>query len=133
MNPSLNRRFHGAIAERGIDKPYACPAASGGRTEHSHELSDTEAEWFLGEGIKRIVGGSDFEDCRRKRRRLIAMAYDIGEAPGFVKAWAEKYGVGAGETRVKRPFNRYSSQELSALIAKFQKVVSDRMKAVTNR
>ncbi|MBX2903109.1 MAG: hypothetical protein KF872_06075 [Chitinophagales bacterium] len=91
-------------------------SVSDGRTESTCDLTFVEANVLI-ERLKNIVGNKDAE-LDAKRKRLIAMAFSMGGDVNFAKKWCEKYGTGG----TKKKFNEYTSKELSALIAKFQKV-----------
>jgi hypothetical protein len=95
--------------------------ASGGRTTHSSELTDAEAQALIGK--LRAKEEKPYDECDRYRKRLIAMSYGIQEDATFVKAWCEKYGV----FNEKKKFNAYQKKELIGLIEKFKKVVAARM------
>lgn len=94
--------------------------ATGGRTTHSSEMTDAEAQALIGKLTVAQVREVDYRD--KLRKRLIAMSYSIQESQTFVKDWCEKYGV----FEVKRKFNEYSEHELRGLIEKFKKVVAHR-------
>lgn len=98
---------------------------TGGRSESTRDLTAQEAQNMISK-LQAIQAAKPAvnDECDRKRKRLIGMAYGIGENADFAKAWCEKYGV----FQTKKKFNEYSSTELSALIAKFEKVHKHRVK-----
>lgn len=96
-----------------------------GRSESTRDLTAQEAQNMISK-LQAIQAAKPAvnDECDKKRKRLIGMAYGIGENAAFAKAWCEKYGV----FQTKKKFNEYSSTELSALIAKFEKVHKHRVK-----
>lgn len=111
------KRIHAAIQLLGLQKNKAdlVHSFSNGRCESTKDLTYAEANEML---QHLNVHVQPTEECDKKRKRLIGMAYGIGANSEFVKAWCEKYGVYG----VKKKFNQYDSRELSGLIAKFSKV-----------
>ena len=94
-----------------------------GRSESSKDLTDFEARELI--NFLKAERGKIYIECDRKRKKLIALAYSIGENQHFVIGWAEKYGVNG----VKKKFNQYDKKELHLLIDKFQKtVIENRIK-----
>lgn len=105
--------IHAALKQCGFENSKAdlVHSFSNGRTESSRDLTRKEAQELLDYLNNKI----EPDECDKKRKRLIGMAYGIGANTAFVKAWCEKYGVFG----LKKKFNEYNSRELSGLIAKF--------------
>lgn len=125
MTPKLNSILHTLLSSTGLmaQKADLVSGMTQHRTESSREMTDAEAR----ELIQYLQGEQDRSKlaCDKKRKKLIALAYSIGENPHFVIGWAEKYGV----NNVKRKFNDYDKQELHLLIDKFQRtVIENRIK-----
>lgn len=125
MTPKLNSILHSLLSSTGLmsQKSNLVSGFTQHRTESSREMNDTEARAL----IAHLQGEQDKSKiaCDKKRKKLIALSYSIGENDHFVKGWAEKYGVNG----VKRKFNDYNKQELHLLIDKFQKtVIENRIK-----
>lgn len=119
MNPNLNKSIHALLSEAGLSsqKSNIIAGITQGRTESSKEMTDMEARQMI--TYLKMECGKMHADKDKKRKKLIALAYSIGENTQFVIAWAEKYGVNG----VKRKFNQYTKQELHLLIEKFQNTV----------
>jgi hypothetical protein len=125
MTPKLNSTLHALLGETELmsQKGNLIAGMTKGRTESSKEMTDFEARELI--AYLQSERGKMYVDRDKKRKKLIALAFSIGENTGFVIGWAEKYGVNG----VKRKFNQYTKQELHLLIDKFQKtVIENRIK-----
>lgn len=94
---------------------------TGGRTEHSSEMSRAEAADF----IKYLKSQDpDEQACDRMRKKIISMAHQCGyRIPGTEKVdtqrlddWCRKYG------QYHRPLNSHSKEELTRLVTQFENV-----------
>lgn len=119
MNQTLNKSIHALLSEAGLhsQKANIIAGITQGRTESSKDMTDMEARQMI--TYLKLECGKQHVDRDKKRKKLIALAYSIGENTQFAIGWAEKYGVNG----VKRKFNHYSKQELHLLIEKFQNTV----------
>jgi hypothetical protein len=121
VNHAQLGQIHKLLKQTGREANKADLVASftDGREESSAKMTYEEATKL----INHLSMQTQPDDCDKKRKRLIGMAYGIGANAQFVKAWCEKYGVYG----VKKEFNKYDSKELSGLISKFSKVERHRV------
>lgn len=102
-----------------------------GRTGSLQDLS----EWELQELTRNLTAltGNAYQPsdvkADRMRKSIIAIFKSIGRSVEDAKSWAEKQGVNG----IKKPFNKYTTQELFILIKVAEKVRKDYNDAIRKR
>jgi hypothetical protein len=128
MNSTQNKRFYAMLSKAGLrdQKAELVLQVSDGRTEHSSELSDREADAlidFLAKRLNQASSTPDYkvftkedEKANLKRRRIISKLMEMGavlpngkaDMP-FIYSFIEK--------RWKKPFNSLTNHELRKIAA----------------
>lgn len=140
--------FHGLLRKHGLsdDKADIVSQISNGRTRSTTQLTYSEAMGWINamnsnNGEEAAIKKVSSEDPRKRMfNHIIAMAHEMGwikqvnkvQKDGSLKlvkdysdvhAWIEKYGY------LKKPLNKYSYDELPALVTAFKSVYFGKLKS----
>lgn len=132
MNPIKNKCLHSLLSQKGLmdHKRELVMSFSGGRTEHSRDMNDVEAN----EMIRYLRSQTDPAD--KMRKKIISMAHEMNwhsdsHWNGTQKVdmqrlndWCVKYGFG------KKKLNDYSYKELPRLVTQFEHVYLSYIKSL---
>jgi len=141
MNTSLNRHLHALLNRLGLmdDKPLLVEQLTGGRTMHSHELSDREARELIAR-LEHLAGNEQRTRIQRQRRRILSICHQLGwyerDEQDNIKLYGGKPRLDMA--RINRfcterghghkPLNSYRSKELRKLIYQFEQVLKTDIK-----
>ncbi|MCX8018918.1 MAG: regulatory protein GemA [Chitinophagaceae bacterium] len=95
---------------------------SGGRTEKSSELTDTEARELCDYLRRQLPQGSTPEKANTMRRKIIAMAHQMGWKTPDGRADMQRINHWCSQQWGKKPLNGYTLHELPKLVSIFEKV-----------
>jgi hypothetical protein len=137
---SYNNMLHALLAKKALtqQKTNLVESFSNGRTTSSRELTDGEARelcnWLQGQPtpskVPAVVAGHQPDALQRQRRKIIAIAHNMGWKTKEGKADMPRINAWCLQQFGKCPLNGYTAQQLPTLVSVFEKVYNQFLKAI---
>lgn len=133
-------QFYTLLSKSGQEKEDLILSFTSGRKSSLRELTDKEYNALCASLRKAVMGEQPYIPLDNPKgdtlRKAIISCFHTMNRPRpaiAAKEWAEKMGVGSGESNTKKPFNHYTNQELMILLTKARKAVEDYQTAIRKR
>lgn len=140
MTPQQNKQLHALLTQANLmhEKPTIVQSMTSGRTEHSSEMTNLEANEmmrYLREQIQRARNQGLEAKADKMRKKIISLAWQmnwtitINHQPKVdmarINNWCIKYGFG------NKKLNQYLYSELPRLLTQFEAVFNSYLKGIS--